>query len=315
MSVQAAPSSSTSRGDLVLQPNYFTSSIYVKALRDDISTLILRYHEALNQPGVTQPFAVFKTVWTGMGWHWLQFRVFDSRSRHALLETTTRLCLERTIKTEAPFTRAVSLFATYLFFYTQVKSEAPPLHCITNIPIACDHYASLVDLADSMTSPTVSALQPHIRYILSRFRKDLVFLILPKSELGPMNPRELPREIYADGDTVFSEAQKRKGRPARREKGKKARVALEGLENWIAKQQIHDVDKEVDMAAAFSAYEVMKNRLLESIDAESISGVGQEVLDRLKEASRLVGADESQSVGVSRLERELSGPGIFKLCK
>lgn len=93
MSIHAAPASSTSRGDLVLQPNYFTSSVYVKALRDDISTLVLRYHEAYNQPGVTQPFALFKTVWSDMGWNWLQFRVFDSRSRHTFLEVTTRLFL------------------------------------------------------------------------------------------------------------------------------------------------------------------------------------------------------------------------------
>jgi hypothetical protein len=97
MSIHAAPASSTSRGDLVLQPNYFTSSVYVKALRDDISTLVLRYHEAYNQPGVTQPFALFKTVWSDMGWNLLQFRVFDSRSRHTFLEVTTRLFLGMSI--------------------------------------------------------------------------------------------------------------------------------------------------------------------------------------------------------------------------
>ncbi|KAF8203180.1 beta-glucan synthesis-associated protein-domain-containing protein [Pholiota molesta] len=246
MSIHAAPASSTSRGDLVLQPNYFTSSVYVKALRDDISTLVLRYHEAYNQPGVTQPFALFKTVWSDMGWNLLQFRVFDN------------------------------------------------------------HYASLADLADSLTSPNFAPLQPHVRYILSRFQKDLVFLILPKSELGPMNPRELPREIYADDGMVFSEAQKRKGRPARREKGKKARIALEDLDDWISEQQPSN-EESLEMDAAREKYEAMKKSMLDGIDAEDVEGAGQEVLQRLKEARALVDEGDG-SVGVSRLEREVSGP-------
>lgn len=88
-----APSPSAGRGDIVLQPNYFTSSVYVKALRDDISTLILRYHEAYSQSGSVKPFAVFKTVWLGMGWNWLHFKVFDDRSRQTFLDVTTRLFL------------------------------------------------------------------------------------------------------------------------------------------------------------------------------------------------------------------------------
>lgn len=87
-----APSSSTSRGDVVLQPIYFTSSIYVKAFRDDLATLVLKYHEAYSQGG-SQPFALFKAVWMTMGWHWLHFKIFDSRSRQTFLEVTVRLFL------------------------------------------------------------------------------------------------------------------------------------------------------------------------------------------------------------------------------
>lgn len=88
-----APAPSTSRGDVVLQPNYFTSSVYVKALRDDISTLVFRFHEAFSQPGCTKPFALFKNVWQNLGWNWLQFKVFDNRSRHTFLDVTLRLFL------------------------------------------------------------------------------------------------------------------------------------------------------------------------------------------------------------------------------
>ena len=88
-----APSSLAGRGDVVLQPIYFTSSIYVKAFRDDLSMLILRYHEAYSQSGCPKAFALFKTVWMTMGWHWLHFKVFDSRSRQTFLEVTIRLFL------------------------------------------------------------------------------------------------------------------------------------------------------------------------------------------------------------------------------
>jgi hypothetical protein len=91
--IQTAPSSLAGRGDVVLQPFYFRSSIYVKAFRDDLSTLIFRYHEAYCQRGSVEPFALFKAVWTTMGWHWLHFKVFDSRSRQAFLEVTIRLFL------------------------------------------------------------------------------------------------------------------------------------------------------------------------------------------------------------------------------
>lgn len=84
---------SSARGEVVLQPNYFTSSVYVNALRDDISTLIFRYHEVYSQPVVVKPFALFKGVWLNLGWHWILFKVFDNRSRQAFLEVTTRLFL------------------------------------------------------------------------------------------------------------------------------------------------------------------------------------------------------------------------------
>jgi hypothetical protein len=91
--MHAAPSSLASRGDVVLQPIYFTSSTYVRAFRDDLSTLILRYYETYSQAGPRKPFALFKAVWMTMGWHWLHFKVFDSRSRQTFLEVTIRLCL------------------------------------------------------------------------------------------------------------------------------------------------------------------------------------------------------------------------------
>lgn len=55
--------------------------------------LILRYHEVHSQPQSLGRFALFKSIWLQMGWHWLQFKVFDHRSRQVFLDVTMRLFL------------------------------------------------------------------------------------------------------------------------------------------------------------------------------------------------------------------------------
>lgn len=47
---------------------------------------------------------------------------------------TQQICFpERTVKTEAPFTRVVALFGLYAFFNTQPTGSAPPLYSMKQI--------------------------------------------------------------------------------------------------------------------------------------------------------------------------------------
>ena len=88
-----APSPSASRGGITVQPSYFTSSLYIHPLRDDIIHLIQVYtHHYVGTPSA-QPFTLFKTIWNGLGWTWMHFKVFDSRSRDVFLKVTMRLFL------------------------------------------------------------------------------------------------------------------------------------------------------------------------------------------------------------------------------
>jgi hypothetical protein len=80
------------RGNVALQPSYFTSSVYVKALREDITTLVHNFHEQYKEDN-TKPFALFKTLWNAQGWKWMHFKVFDSRTRETFLNVTVRLFL------------------------------------------------------------------------------------------------------------------------------------------------------------------------------------------------------------------------------
>lgn len=92
--MSTTPVPSASRGDITLQPSYFTSSLYVEPLRKDINNLIELFSEYFTkvQPP-SQPFAHFKTLWSEQGWTWMHFKVFDGRAREKFIEVTERLFL------------------------------------------------------------------------------------------------------------------------------------------------------------------------------------------------------------------------------
>ena len=86
------PAPSPSHADPTLQPSYFTSSLYVDPLREDITELIAAFQEACATSTVP-PFIAFKQVWRSQGWHLLHLRVFDNRTRERFLAVTFRLFL------------------------------------------------------------------------------------------------------------------------------------------------------------------------------------------------------------------------------
>lgn len=57
------------------------------------------------------------------------------RNKYILSHLSKLHGIERMVKTEAPYSRAVALFGLYTFFYTQPRETAPPLHHINHIPI------------------------------------------------------------------------------------------------------------------------------------------------------------------------------------
>lgn len=91
LSMSTSPTPSAIRGDITLQPSYFTSSLYVDLLRDDISYLISTFSQRYKRDRPAHPFACFKEVWKEQGWSWLHFKVFDGRARHSFISITERL--------------------------------------------------------------------------------------------------------------------------------------------------------------------------------------------------------------------------------
>ena len=141
-----------------------------------------------------------------------------------------------------------------------------------------------------------------------------MFVTLPQSDLGPMNPRNLPREIYAEDGIVFSGlVQRKRGRPAKKEKGKKARLALDVLDDLVSK--IDRSPENVD--TAFEGYQSAKLTLLErGVSLDSLKEISQVVLDRLKEAHETVHSNTVHE-GAQRFEQAIAedgrGHGVFEL--
>jgi hypothetical protein len=146
-----APTHTTPRGQVVLQPTYFTCSLFVDPAREDIDHIIRVYAERYARSPPLQPFMLFKDIWNNQGWTWLHFKVFDDRSRDAFLKVTMQLFsgrimmhqlsrssssyTERLAESEYPLTRAAALFGLYTFFATQPTTSAPPLYALAHLPM------------------------------------------------------------------------------------------------------------------------------------------------------------------------------------
>lgn len=85
-----APTPSGARGDLTLQPPFFTSSLFVNPFREDIDRLTDLFIQQFTDV-ITQPFALFKRLWQEQGWTYMHLKVFDPRTRHTYLTVACRL--------------------------------------------------------------------------------------------------------------------------------------------------------------------------------------------------------------------------------
>lgn len=251
----------------------------------------------------------------------MHFMVFDHRARESFLNGTLRLFLERTVESEAPHTRAVALFGFYTFYFTQPSGAAPALHRIAHIPIPLDQYASLKALPSSLIGNYLLPLQPVVFHILSTLVTDGVFFLVPSTHLHALNPRDLPREVFVDEETVMlvdPAAPKKKGRPTRLDKAKKVKASLHNLERRLedpscqistaaiplglaCPSEANDTVK-TQVEATLVQYLNSKSQLLSRIDLRAQSGgpserytffqqANQFVLDRLKATEELLASD------------------------
>ncbi|TDL28194.1 hypothetical protein BD410DRAFT_812200 [Rickenella mellea] len=311
------PNPSAGRGEVTVQPSYFTSSLYVNPIRSDILRLIHTYNEAYALAVTAQPFGLFKSVWTRQGWQWLHLKVLDARARDSFLHATFRLFLEHTSTTEPLMSRVVGLFGFYIFYTTQPSTSNPSVHRVLQIPIPCDMHESLLAIPSALLSvPPLLKLKPYTEYLIDTLTSNFAFHILPHSSLQAQSPRTLPREIFegewmaTEGSSLnpenFASQIKKAGRPTKAERNQRAKAALIALEKWLQKSTIHDSSAEPHSWAAngpgsentgsaasqrpvasLETYRAAKARLLSSLNdgpiSESSSALEMEVLNALSE--------------------------------
>ena len=85
-----APTPSAARGDLIIQPPFFTSSLFVNTCRTDIDRLTDLFVQEYAHDD-TAPFALFKDIWQEQGWTYMHLKVFDARTRRTFLTVVCRL--------------------------------------------------------------------------------------------------------------------------------------------------------------------------------------------------------------------------------
>lgn len=84
------PGPSATRGGIMVQPTYFTSSLYVDSCREDIEMLIQEFSQKYDE-NRDRSFSLFKSIWISSGWQWIHFKVLDPYARDPFLRVTIRL--------------------------------------------------------------------------------------------------------------------------------------------------------------------------------------------------------------------------------
>ncbi|KAI0041790.1 hypothetical protein FA95DRAFT_1682978 [Auriscalpium vulgare] len=324
-----APTPSTSRGDLLLQPPFFTSSLFVNPFRADVASLIDLF-AAQYRLSNDQPFALFKRLWQAEGWPYMHLKVFDARTRDTYLKVACRLLFEKVDEANDALHRVAALFALYTFYSTQPTNTHPPLLSIKHVDIAMDTYASLVHLPKALQSPELAPLVPYVVHIVKTLTASRVFYILPSSTDTPYNPRSLPREIFVSDDveaeaeavasTSTSAAPKKKGRPSKRDIAKKTREAVVALDKWLDRtSDMTSAEPRHSQAAKGSraVYVGEKTALLDGLGSSgALERANAAVLARLKKIDAMaaekgmeVGSEGGEKTGLGRVERAVGELG------
>ncbi|KAI0068291.1 hypothetical protein BV25DRAFT_1911289 [Artomyces pyxidatus] len=327
-----APSPSSARGDLILQPPFFHSSLFTTPFRADLQRLLDLF--ARQDVPTAPPFALFKRIWQQEGWPYMHLKVFDARTRAAYLTTVCRLFVERMSEDELSQHRVAALFALYTFCSSQPSTSAPPLYVLKNVEIAIDTYTSLLSLPKYLKE-NVSHLAPYASHIIKQLLDARLFHILPTSTLAPYNPRTLPREIFVSDDATEPEAStslpseaskqpKKKGRPSKRDIAKKTRDAVVSLDKWLERSG-GDTMPAQSPTTSRTAYATRKAQLVEALLADENGGqqalerANVAVVNRLKKIDAMaaekgleVGSEGGEKTGLERVERAAGELGTEK---
>jgi hypothetical protein len=172
--------------------------------------------------------------------------------------------------------------------------------------IGADQYTSLIALPSTLTTPYLTPLQPFASYVVSALVNAQAFHLLPSSDFGGLNPRDVPREIFVEEGLIDSNQPQRKGHQSKRDKVIKARTALDAVGRWL-----EQTPSTSDVRNTLVQYQTRKTRLLQEIGPESTSlrEASQGVVDRLREAQETMEGEVEVWPGLARLQAASESAG------
>jgi hypothetical protein len=82
------------RGELILDPLFYTSASFVDPLRKDIEQLLQTFKaQYISTLPPRRVFSIFKEIWSSSGWRFLHLSVLEELNRDAFTLTVFRLFL------------------------------------------------------------------------------------------------------------------------------------------------------------------------------------------------------------------------------
>jgi hypothetical protein len=150
----------------------------------------------------------------------------------------------------------------------------------------------------------LAPLQPFASYVVSALVDAQAFHLLPNSELGAQNPRDVPREIFVEEGLIDSNQPPRKH--SKRDKVIRARTALDAVGRWLDQTPLTSGAR-----STLVQYEAQKARLLNEIGADSVGvqEASQGVVERLQEAQAMFDEDVDAWTGLTRIQAASESAG------
>ncbi|KDQ19903.1 hypothetical protein BOTBODRAFT_51276 [Botryobasidium botryosum FD-172 SS1] len=301
--VSLGPTTQLYRTLPLLQPFYYSSSLFVDPVKQDIDNLLTAFTGDYTAGAadaastvLAKPFPHFKSIWKAQKWDYAHLLVLDPRGRIAFVDTVTRLFLERASVSNPPITRAAAVFGLHAFFFSQPSLSGASLYQHNHISITIDDYESLLALPLSLQAP----LSHYVVHILSKIAPH--FLILPPSATLPHNPHILPASTVR---AIPKDDKPKAGRPSKAATAARAEHNLEALGTWI---ETTEAQLEYSTAPPLStlgyiqpttlfnpllvpphpgAYTALKSQLRNTVDAEALKKAEDTTIGKFRAVEQL----------------------------
>ncbi|KAL5633333.1 hypothetical protein ACGC1H_003735 [Rhizoctonia solani] len=284
----------------VLQPEYFSSDLFVTPLRLDIENLLTEFarrlqnhsdHCGLAEPAAsnaTDPNGIFRnnslkiflSCWASSDWKFMHLRCLDAIGRTAFLRTVHRTFLEASITFSDELMRLGALYGLYTFHMTQPSQ----LHRVLEIPIPLDHLQQFFKLPLTFQHPHMLVATHLISTLISQH----TFRLLPVSGLRPMNPTMLPQTFVAISTISQDTMPRGPGRVTVTNRLRMGKRAVDELQTFLDGDTSHMAPRAPGSFPSFTDYTSLRTLMMDAAGPETIDNAIRETSQNLRNAEDIL---------------------------